>query len=132
MRLALTLTALAFAAPALAQNIDCKDAITQMEMNICAGKDYQAADKRLNKVYGKLLAASDDKDKELLRKAERAWITFRDTQCEYQASGSSGGSIHPMELAGCYEALTDARTKQLEQLIDCPEDTLNCKKLRKD
>jgi uncharacterized protein YecT (DUF1311 family) len=130
MRLALTLAALAFAAPALAQDIDCKNAMTQMDINICAGKDYQAADKKLNKIYGKLMAAADATDKELLRKAERAWIAFRDAQCEYQASGSSGGSIHPMEVAGCYEALTEAHTKQLEQLIDCPEDTLNCKKLR--
>src|SRR5207247_3236562 len=34
----------------------CSDANTQAEMNICAGKEYKAADAILNRVYQKLVA----------------------------------------------------------------------------
>ena len=60
MKLALTFAAVAFAAPALAGDIDCKNAVSQSEMNICADQDYRAADAKLNAAYGRLVAAQGD------------------------------------------------------------------------
>ncbi len=82
---------------------------TQMEMNECAGQDFEAADKRLNRAYKKL-----EKSSELIA-AEKAWIAFRDAECMYQAKPYEGGSIQPTIYAGCLQSLTEDRIKQLEQ-----------------
>ena len=40
------------AAPAGAQeDLDCENAVAQVELNICADQDYQKADAELNKVW---------------------------------------------------------------------------------
>jgi uncharacterized protein YecT (DUF1311 family) len=85
---------------------------TQMEMNACAGLAYEQADKLLNQVYRKL-----DRTAELVA-AQRAWITFRDAECTYQASAYEGGSMQPMVYAGCLQSLTEDRIEQLEQAAE--------------
>jgi uncharacterized protein YecT (DUF1311 family) len=99
-------------------SIDCSNPMTQMAMNICADKDYRRADDALNRAYKKAMAAEDDHGRELLRTAERAWVKFRDAHCEYATSGSTGGSIHPMDYANCVTQLTELRSKQLKEGTD--------------
>lgn len=120
-------------APALAQEdkVDCQNAVTQMDMNICANKDYEAADTELNKVYKLALAATKQQDKELaeidanyvgaeeaLKKAQRAWIGYRDGQCELSSFEARGGSMEPMLVSGCLTELTRARTKELQAIVE--------------
>ncbi|MDE2631298.1 MAG: DUF1311 domain-containing protein, partial [Alphaproteobacteria bacterium] len=58
-----------------ADGIDCNHAITQIDMDMCAHKDYQAADKKLNDVYRAVMAALDDAGYQAkLKTAQRAWI----------------------------------------------------------
>jgi uncharacterized protein YecT (DUF1311 family) len=99
--------------------IDCNNAMSQMEMNICAGDSSDAADIKLNKAYKQLkeLIGKDRPALQSLVKSERAWITYRDIQCEAESAGSEGGSIHSMELSGCVEEKTIARTKELKRMI---------------
>jgi len=94
MRAALILVVF-WALPAFAGNpvaedpfkgIDCKNAQVQMELNYCADRDFQAADKKLNATYRKLLDASDPKERELLKTAERNWIAYRDSECAYETA----------------------------------------------
>ena len=82
---------------------------TQLEMNECAGQEFEVADKRLNDAYRKL-----ERSPELVA-AEKAWIAFRDAECKYQAKPYEGGSIQPTIYAGCLQSLTEDRIKQLEQ-----------------
>ena len=127
MRLALTLAALAFVAPALAQDIDCKNALSQSEMNICADQDYRAADAKLNGAYARLMAvAGDEGFKAKLKIAQRAWISFRDSECTYETADNEGGSIHPLVYAGCLTRLTKERTKALNALAACQKDAEKC------
>jgi uncharacterized protein YecT (DUF1311 family) len=84
-----------------------------MDMNICADRDYQRTDKALGHAYTAAMATEDAKGRDLLRASERAWITFRDAECTYQANASAGGSIQPMEYSNCLTDLTKTRTKQL-------------------
>jgi uncharacterized protein YecT (DUF1311 family) len=110
--------ALLFAAsPALADEadgIDCAHAMAQQDMNICADKDYRAADAVLNATYKKAMVGLDDHSKDLLRIAQRNWIKFRDAECTYESAQNEGGSIYPLVYAGCMTALTKERTKQLK------------------
>ena len=54
---------------------------------------------------------------ETLRSAQRAWITFRDSSCDYEGYFARGGSMEPMLINQCLARLTGERTKQLRQLI---------------
>ena len=54
---------------------DCSQLAVQVELNQCAGANYEAADTALNKLYGQLRAdQTDAASKQRLTEAERAWI----------------------------------------------------------
>ncbi|RCS22196.1 DUF1311 domain-containing protein [Phyllobacterium salinisoli] len=118
--------------PALAEtnNFDCNNALTQAEMDSCASQAYEAADAELNKVYKQVVAAMQAKDKagpqangdsgsalEALRQAQRAWISYRDRQCELAGLEARGGTMEPMLVSSCLARLTRSRTKQLKQIL---------------
>ncbi|MGE6295661.1 lysozyme inhibitor LprI family protein [Aeromonas media] len=99
---------------------DCTAPVTQTDMNICAFQDYQRADARLNAAYKKQVAALDKAQLDRLRTAQRAWITFRDAQCRYEAGVYEGGSMAPLVHSSCLTKLTEQRTKDLISLEDQP------------
>lgn len=121
--------------PVLAQeDVDCGNATTQADMNICANEEYEAADTELNTVYKQTVAAMRAKDAELgdisadyvgaeeaLKKAQRAWIGYRDGQCELAGFEARGGSMEPMLVSGCLAQLTTARTEELKALLEPTE-----------
>lgn len=114
------------AAPAAAaeEDLNCASPRAQMEMNLCEQANFAKADAELNRVYGRLAANAGPAEKKLLRDAERAWIAYRDNECEFETSGSVGGSIHPMEVAQCLTALTNRRIRELQAQIDCSDGDL--------
>ncbi|HEV7252330.1 MAG TPA: lysozyme inhibitor LprI family protein [Mesorhizobium sp.] len=127
---AFALAALATSAWAQEPQPDCENPVTQMDMNICAGEDFSKADEALNAVYRKVMAAMRDTDAELkemspdlvgaadaLKKAQRAWIDYRDGHCELAGFEARGGSMEPMLISGCMAELTQARTKELQALL---------------
>ena len=70
----------------------------------------------LNQTYRKLLADLDDEHRALLQKAQRAWVAFRDADCDLDASTALGGSMYGMLAADCRAAMTDTRVKDLKAL----------------
>jgi uncharacterized protein YecT (DUF1311 family) len=119
------LVVLAAASAARAQECDRSDDSQQM-MNICAAADYAAADARLNKTYQDIVGQGDTKTNKLLQTGQRAWIAFRDAECDYSTSDSAGGSIHPMQLSECLTRLTSERIKQLTADKSCEEGDVSC------
>ena len=113
---------------ATAQEIDCANAVTQMEMNQCAYDDWEAADAKLNAAYQRAMALMKQWDADLpkaeeggviaLKEAQRAWITFRDKACEVEGFAMKGGSAEPLLVYGCMRQLTEDRTSQLNGLVD--------------
>lgn len=95
----------------------CANPQTQAEMNICAGKAFEAADAVLNQVYQKLMSMLDDAEKAQLKEAETAWLKYRDTNCEFVADQFKGGSMRPMIYAGCLADMTKKRTTELRTQI---------------
>ena len=75
------------------KDVDCKTASVQIELNNCADRQFQASDKKLNVLYRKLLEAAGPKERELLKSAERNWLNYRDSECEYENAPDEGGSI---------------------------------------
>ncbi|MEZ2131076.1 MULTISPECIES: lysozyme inhibitor LprI family protein [unclassified Sinorhizobium] len=111
--------------------VDCKNAVTQADMNICAARDHADADKELNAQYKKTRAAMLARDAELegdqkgaekaLLKSQRAWIDYRDGECEAEGFQARGGSLEPMLISECMAKLTRQRTKELADLADGQE-----------
>ncbi|MCV3765929.1 lysozyme inhibitor LprI family protein [Rhizobium sp. TRM95796] len=121
------------AMPALAQDapdVDCENAETQMEMNFCAEQDFDKADAALNKAYKRAMASQKKADADVeetmgansvgavaaLKKAQRAWIDYRDGHCEGVGFQARGGTMEPMLMMGCKAELSTARAKELNEL----------------
>jgi len=118
---------LLLAGPALAWAADCSHEQTQTEINRCTDQEFRKADAALNRIYAQLKARTTDPDAQnRLVAAEKAWIAFRDRECEFETEDSIGGSIHPMEMAICYQEKTVARTAELKRQLDCPEGDPTC------
>ncbi|HZG27712.1 MAG TPA: lysozyme inhibitor LprI family protein [Ensifer sp.] len=120
-----------WATSALADDeMKCNPEGTQQEMNICAWDDFQKADDELNAVYKKAVAYAKSQDENYadqpdlkgavaaLKKAQRAWIDYRDGHCEGVGFSARGGSMEPMLVAGCQEELTKKRIADLKALME--------------
>lgn len=124
-RLAL-ITLLALTPLAHAAEVDCKNATTQMDMNICAAQDFKRSDALLNQAYQQKMAQLSPEAKTLFKTAQRSWITYRDNDCKFMASGVEGGSVQPMIYSGCLQQKTEQRTKEITAILHCEEGDLSC------
>ncbi len=52
----------------------------------CAEVDLTKVDKELNNVYKKLNTKLNNQQKEALKKAQRAWLQYRDSDLEFSSS----------------------------------------------
>ena len=80
----------------------------------CLSKAKDAADTKLNALYQKLRQRLEAEDATRLVETQRTWMKYRDQNCtaerELYGLGTAAG---PAYLA-CLEAMTRARTKELE------------------
>lgn len=118
--------ALLAAQPDGSQQWNCGDPQFQAEMNACAAIDFQTADAELNALWREVIAGAREMDSEIsreydqaptseevLRQAQRAWVTFRDAHCTYEGHEARGGSMEPMIYNGCRARVTRERSVQL-------------------
>lgn len=128
MHRSILIVAIAMASLSTAHAAGCDDAADQATMNACAEKALKASDAELNAVYRTIthrLAGDPDAEKQLVA-AQRAWIAFRDAECKFTSSGTSGGSAYPMVYSMCLDGLTRARTADLKALLTCEEGDMSC------
>lgn len=105
---------------------------TQQELNACAHDDFDRADAVLNRAYASAIATARRGDADLdrrydsrpgyeqvLREAQRAWITFRDAHCTYVGyQDARGGSMEPLSYDGCRARITEDRVRQLRGTVE--------------
>ena len=122
---------LLLAAAAAAQpQLNCKNPMTQTDVTICAGRSAKAADAAMVSEYKVATVILGTMDRDIDRKydkrpsysaallaSQRAWLKFRDAECVVEGYSARGGSMEPMIVNGCYEEVTRARTKQLQELL---------------
>lgn len=112
-----------------AQDVDCSTQDSQMALNICSGRDAEAADATLNEVWSALRTKTRAFDAEAnipegerisdqLLAAQRAWIKYRDGQCNAEGAQYYGGSIRPLIANTCATRMTEARTKELRAMLE--------------
>ncbi|MBK5513045.1 lysozyme inhibitor LprI family protein [Pseudomonas sp. TH15] len=126
-RLLLALTPFLFASFAHAA-VDCANANDQSTMNQCSAEQYKAADKELNVLYQQITKRLKDSPdaKKLLVSAQRSWVAFRDAECEFSASGVTGGSVYPLIYANCLTGVTKVRVEALKEYLKCEEGDMSC------
>lgn len=90
--------------------------------------EFQQADKALNDAYRSIVhrLADDPGAKARLVHAQRAWIAFRDAECDFRSGGVDGGSAAPAVIMVCRTQLTSDRTTRLNTYLNCEEGDLAC------
>jgi uncharacterized protein YecT (DUF1311 family) len=112
------LAALVFIYPPFAAAQNCKNPDTQMAMNVCAARDYEREDRRLNQTYRDLIAKLEQGKREKLREVQRAWLSYRDLNCDFQSDDYQGGTIYSLIQSSCLADMTKQRTKDLKALLE--------------
>lgn len=108
-----------------AGEVDCAKAVSTVDLNSCAEQRLDVADKALNETYQKIFADLALPDTEnaagnlewadALRVSQRAWVAFRDADCEkLMIHEAGGGTATTGAILGCMTEMTEARTKDLK------------------
>jgi len=106
----------------------CGDNATQADLDVCAGDALKTSDAALNSTYRQLMdrLKADAAKRTRLIDAQKAWLAFRNAECNFVASDVVGGSIYPMIISQCADGLTRSRTRQLAAYLHCPEGDMSC------
>jgi uncharacterized protein YecT (DUF1311 family) len=114
----------------------CANANTQVESNECFAKLYEAVDAQLNVEYNKVVAAMkknlaqaqhDNAAAQIthqetaltkLLAAQRAWLTYRDVNCDSVKFQYEGGTIQPMIWSQCMADTSQQRITTLTTAYD--------------
>ncbi len=134
MRMAalMALSLLSITVPVKAQDIDvdCDNASSNVEMTHCGWQEFERADEKLNAIYqeaishiratGSDLPAGAEEWEKKLRETQRAWVTFRDLNCdELIRIEWGGGSGTSLATATCRTEMTKSRITTLrERYVD--------------
>ncbi len=112
-------------------DFDCSkpDDLPQMGLSFCAYQDFEAADLELNETWAEVRSKirADETEIEEFKgwfdqalAAQRAWLGYRDAQCETEGFSFNGGSMQPMVMSTCKMRITEARTLELQKMIEQP------------
>jgi uncharacterized protein YecT (DUF1311 family) len=110
------------------QNGCMETAKTQLKVNQCAAGELKAADAELNRVYQAILMKYKAQRTfvESLRKAQRAWVRFRDAELAARFPGddkqSRYGSAYPMCANLFLAKRTRERVAQLREWLSGAEE----------
>ncbi len=81
------------------------------EMIDCLMAQHAHWDNELTAAYQRAMKDAVSAQKEKLRDAERAWIKYRDANCDYYAAGE--GTIARIDAAACLRDMTKRRAEEL-------------------
>jgi len=93
----------------------CMDKSGGITMNMidCMTEENKLQDARLNKAYKSLIAELPPARKTQLLEAQRAWIKFRDANCDFYYD-PDGGSMARVSASDCVMRTTTERARELE------------------
>jgi len=93
-----------------------RGSLSNLDQNVCADEELRRQDARLNRNYKAALAwmAEDPATKVALIKAQRAWIAYRDADCEAAWASARGGTLATFLNVFCTAKHTERRADELE------------------
>ena len=77
--------------------------------------DGEGAERSMRAAYAKLRSKTGQDHRQLLEKAQSAWIANRDAQCAYEAEGYPGSTMSSASIIAC---VADANRARAEYLMD--------------
>jgi uncharacterized protein YecT (DUF1311 family) len=92
----------------------CEEAKSTLQINECLAKELKKADTELSKVYHTIEKKLEPDDALLLRKAQRAWLAYRDAHCDAEHALWGGGTGGPAAWMSCRLELTRQRTVEIK------------------
>ncbi len=111
--------------------LDCKTPTTQKQMNECAYEDFLAANAGYAESNKSLMDKLQGKPRDLFRRAQKSWISYRTATCAFESSAVKGGSAQGMVNWQCAARMTRARVVELKAIGNCPEGDLACVRFKK-
>lgn len=119
--LAIAISLVGHLAACSAYALNCQSALSTPDLNECAQQEQRAVEAKLNQVYQKALKSvsepTTEQDAETKRKliqAQRAWVKFRDADCEAVYSRFADGSMRNIMFMGCMQQHAERRIADLE------------------
>lgn len=106
--------------------VDCANATTTAQITQCAQIQADAVEVKLNAAYQKLVKQLTQPDTELdkysemrkkLQIAQRAWIKFREADCDTVYQINASGTIRGLAAIGCKRERAEQRIKELENYV---------------
>lgn len=95
----------------------CMDkASSTVAMGACIQAETKLQDERLNRVYKQLMAKLEGQQQKDLREVQRSWIKYRDGNCAFHGTLSSG-SLYRIEGAMCLMDMSKDRAAELERVL---------------
>jgi uncharacterized protein YecT (DUF1311 family) len=93
----------------------CADmnALRSPEQMACAAKELRAAEAELKQVRARLTTSMEAPPRLRMKQAERAWLRYRKSNCDAEASVYEGGTIQPLIHTQCMARVTRERTEEL-------------------
>ena len=97
---------------------DCKERMTQFDMNVCSYRDGLRREIELTESWDQVKVRWGESELfATILAAQRSWLTYRDKQCAIWAEKYEGGTIVPLMVNSCKNALTKARIAELNKLL---------------
>ena len=96
----------------------CKTVVVTVDLANCLWNAWKAEDHKLNNYYQVVSRHTQDSELEKLRQAEKAWITFRDLNCDAERELYDGGTARGPAYNACLEAMTRHRLQELQTMYD--------------
>jgi uncharacterized protein YecT (DUF1311 family) len=112
---------LILAGPGQAQHMNapdspCKANETTVDLANCLWKAWQREDGELNRYYAVVQEHLQPDELADLRSAEKAWIGFRDLNCNAEKALYEGGTAPGPAYNACKEAMTRHRLAELKTM----------------
>ncbi|MBF0401572.1 MAG: DUF1311 domain-containing protein [Magnetococcales bacterium] len=98
--------------------IDCAKPMGTVEEKYCTGEAYRAADADLNQSWATFTSGLEPGFKQALIEAQRAWVTYRDRNCDAETFLARGGTGYISFYNLCLERMTRQRTEVLRTLLE--------------
>ena len=90
---------------------------TTRDVEQCLATGFARADAELNRYYAaavaRLTREQDTTTLAKLRASERAWIAYRDAECDAVLNSWKGGTVRGAMTLGCRTRITEARTLEV-------------------
>jgi uncharacterized protein YecT (DUF1311 family) len=121
---AVTVASASFADPAS----DCDDFPAQTGKKSCSRLAFDASDAALNAVFQEVRhrLSQDQQTLDALVHAQESWDSFARAECSFRFSGIGSGSTRQLIFLYCMSAMTDSRTAELKEYLNCEEGSIGC------